>query len=200
MRCLLLVALAGTLALAPGVAAQSAEALRGRLDPASFAQVSALIDSAVATGAPLAPLVSKALEGSAKQAPTSAILAALRSLATQLRAARELLGTSALPAELEATAIALRSGVPRERIARLRSSWPDQPLTVALTVAADLVARGVPPADAIGAIETVAGRGGRDPAFEALRTRVVYDVGRGISPAASAAKRSQTVDINRGEP
>lgn len=180
--------------------AQQDEQLRARFDAAGYREIAGLLDSARALGLPAGPLASKALEGAAKRAPVPMILAAMRNLTRQLSEAQGELGRSAGAGELEAGAIALRAGVPRDGLARLRAAAPATDLTVALTVATDLTAHGVPPAEAAAAVETVARRGGRDPAFEALRSRVIYDVGRGLAPGTSAAQRARTLDIPRSAP
>jgi hypothetical protein len=65
---------------APPLAGQD-DRLARRLDAATHAQVSALLDSARLSGLPLEPLIDRALEGASKRAAGPLIIAAVRRLA-----------------------------------------------------------------------------------------------------------------------
>src|SRR6266481_3144402 len=122
-----------------------------RLDPDTRAAVAAVVDSAHGVGLPVEPIIQRALEGATKGAPGPRIVAAVRKLAVDLSIARAALGTSASQAELEAAVAALRAGATPEVIAHLRDARRP-PLTVALSVVADLFARGVPADSAAAAV------------------------------------------------
>jgi hypothetical protein len=177
-----LVALLGALALATRVAAQ--EPRLERLDSAARAPVAALLDSARAAGLPPEPLIQRALEGTTKGAPPDRVVAAVRRLATDLGRARDALGQSADPLELDAGAAALRAGASPAALAQLRRAR-HQPLMVPLAVLADLVASGVPPDSAAAAVLVLAGSA-RDADLVEFRRAVERDIALGASPAGAA--------------
>ena len=160
--------------------------LARRLDSATQAQVAAVLDSARSAGLPLEPLVDRALEGASKGAPGPRIAAAVRKLAADLTAARQALGGGAA-AELEAGASALRAGVTPDALAHLRESRPQQSLTVALAVLADLVARGVPADTA--SVFVLAIAAATDEQLVAFQRNVERDIALGAPPLAAAAVR-----------
>lgn len=172
-------------------ALQGAEAqdprLARRLDSATLAAVSGVVDSVRQQGLPLEPLVQRALEGAAKHAASGQIIAAVRHLARELGVAREALGASSSPAELSAAAGALRAGVRTSDLTQLRRRRA-QSLTVALATLADLVASGVPPDSAAAAVLAIAGSA-RDDQIADFRRAVQRDIALGAPPAAAAAVR-----------
>jgi len=176
---------------APGVpgARSPAERLAGRLDDATRGQVLAIVDSADRVGLPVEPLVDKALEGASKGAPGPRIVLALRTLAGELRVARQTLGGTASEPEIAAAAGALHIGVRPTELARLRLARGRQPLTVALGVLSDLVARGVPTDSATSAVLTLAEARIDDDDLVEFRRSVERDIALGAPPAAAAAVR-----------
>src|SRR5690349_19842138 len=106
---MILVVLCALFAITSRVHAQE-ERLETRLDAETHTAVMAVIDSARQAGLPTEPLVLKALEGASKQASGPRIIAAVQSLARELRESRTLLGASATPTELTAAAGALHAG------------------------------------------------------------------------------------------
>lgn len=177
-------------AAVPAVHAQSP--WQDRVDAATAAQVQAQLDSAVADGLPTTPLVSKTLEGAAKRAPSAGIIGAVRTLRVQMGTARLALGTAATADEIEAGALALRAGLTGDRLARYRSARPEGSVAFALAVTVDLIARGVPAADAAEAISRASSTR-RDTDLAILRDRVLYDIGRGTAPAASLQSRTSAL-------
>jgi hypothetical protein len=157
-----------------------------RLDTAARAAVAALVDSARQSGLPAEALIDRALEGAAKQAPAPRIIAALTTLLANLRGARGALGAAATTPELEAGASAIHLGVPPSALTRLRMIRSRQPLTIALSVMADLAARGVPPDSAAAAVLALASSL-RDDQFLAFRRSVERDIELGAPPAAAAS-------------
>lgn len=158
-----------------------------RVDSATRARVSAVIDSARVAGLPAEPLVQRALEGATKRATGDRIVAAVRRLAADLGRARDALGPASSAAELEAGAAALRAGARPAALAELRRARP-QALAVPLAVLADLVTTGVPPDSAVAAVLALAGTA-RDAELVEFRRAVERDIALGAPPAAAAAVR-----------
>jgi hypothetical protein len=179
------VALLAVLMVATRAAAQ--EPRLERVDPAARAPVAALLDSARATGLSTEPLIQRALEGTTKGAPADRVIAAVRRLVADLGRAREALGPSAAPPEIEAGAAALRAGAPPSVLTQLRVARRP-PLTMALAVLADLVASGVPADRAAAAVLTLASTA-RDADLLEFRRAVERDIALGAPPAAATAVR-----------
>jgi hypothetical protein len=177
VRCLTLSAL---LALPAAAQAQDGR-LTERLDAATAARVQQVVDSARRAGLPNEPLVQKALEGATLGASNDRIVAAVQSLHGQLRRARGALGGDASDAELTAAAGALRAGLEPAALQRLQSLRAGQPLVVPIAVLTDLVAEGVPPAEATRSVLDLARDGRPDDEFVALR-RQVQERGAGAEP------------------
>ena len=159
-----------------------------RLDEATRPIVVALIDSARAVGLPVNPLVERALEGAIKGAPGATIATAVRRLAADLGRARDALGSGASPAELDAGAAALRAGAGPDVLTLLQRARGHRPVTMALAVLTDLVARGVPIDTAAKAVLTLAAKA-RDEDLVDFRRAVERDIAIGAPPAAAASVR-----------
>ncbi|HEY7637621.1 MAG TPA: hypothetical protein VH763_18900 [Gemmatimonadales bacterium] len=160
------------LALSPVLLRAQDRRLSDRLDPATATSVQQLIDSARALKLPTEPLVQKALEGSTMGASGDRIRMAVEALFGQLGRAREALGTGASEAELTAGAGALRAGLAPASLAELHRLRYRQSLAVPIAVLADLVAEGVPAAQATREVFQLAREGRPDDEFVALRRRV----------------------------
>ena len=180
-------ALAAALAL-PRLARGQDPRLERRLEAETRTRVALIIDSARAAGLPVEPLVDKALEGASKRAAGDRIVAAVRSLAAELRAAREALGPGSTAAELDAGASALHTGVRPVDLSRLRDARQRLELTVPLAVLSDLVARGVP-TDSAAAFVLQLATVARDAEFVAFQRDVDRDIALGAPPVAAAAVR-----------
>lgn len=165
--------------------------LVARLGPATADEVQKVVDDAAAQGLPAAPLVSKALEGSAKHAAPERIVAAVRAQAVAMGESRAALGDSSSEAEIVAGAGALLAGVPRDSLARLRVLRPHQPLVVPLVVMADLVTRSVPAGAAAQAVLIASRARVRDSDLLDLRKRIENDIAGGALPAEAAIVRSR---------
>lgn len=160
--------LALLLAIPAPALAQDAR-LGERLDSATAAQVQQVVDSARRDGLPDEPLVQKALEGRTLGASGERILAAVHALHGQLRRAHAALGEDASDPELTAAASALRAGLEPAALRRLQSLRAGRPLVVPIAVLTDLVAEGVPPAEATRSVLDLARDGRPDDEFVALR-------------------------------
>jgi hypothetical protein len=159
-----------------------------RLDPETRSLVVTVVDSARAAGLPSEPLVQRALEGTTKGAPGTRIIVAVRRLAVDLGVARAALGTRASTPELEAAVAALRAGATPELLTRLRDVRRP-PLTMALSVLADLVASGVP-VDSAAAVVLALAPKARDADLVEFRRAVERDISLGAPPGAAAAVRA----------
>jgi hypothetical protein len=158
-----------------------------RLDPDTRSAVAAIVDSARGVGLPVEPIIQRALEGATKGAPSARIVAAVRRLTVDLGTARTALGSSATAAELEAAVAALRAGATPEVLAHLRDVRRP-PLTMALSVLADLVASGVPADSAAAAVLALAPKA-RDADLVEFRRAVERDIALGAPPAAATSVR-----------
>jgi len=183
-------ALLATMLVAGRAVAQQIDPRLKRLDAAARPAVAALVDSARAASLPTEALVQRALEGTTKRASGEVIVAAVRRLAVDLGRAREALGSTASPAELNAGAAALRAGASQTTLAELRHARRE-PLIVPLAVLADLVASGVPVDSAAAAVLALA-RQARDAELVEFRRAVERDIALGAPPAAATAAAATT--------
>lgn len=171
--------------------------LDGRLDARVRSDVERVVDSAYARGIPAEPLIDKALEGASKRGPSSdVIVPAVRALAVDLSRAGQVLGAKSVPGELLAGAAALRAGVDLKTLSKLRQDRPSQPLSVALGVLSDLIARGVPVSSATKSVLDLTKAGAADEQLVAFRRDVDHDVGLGASPAAAALLRKDALSLS----
>lgn len=164
-----------------------------RLDLETRSAVVSLVDSARAAGLPSEPLIQRALEGATKGAPGARIVAAVRRLATDLGTARTALGTRATVPELEAGVAALRAGASTDVLAQLRDVRRP-PLTMALSVLADLVASGVP-TDSATAVVLALAPNARDADLVEFRRAVERDISLGAPPGAAASVRALNTGV-----
>ena len=185
-RLIAMVALSAGL-LVPGLLAAQDPRLGRRLDSATLEAVAGVIDSARHEGLPIEPLVQRALKSAAKRAAAAQIVAAVKRLAQELALAREALGSSSSPAELDAAASALRAGVQVTDLTQLRQRRA-QSLTVALATLADLVTSGVPPDSAAAAVIALAASA-RDDEIAEFRRAVERDIALGAPPAVATSVR-----------
>lgn len=158
-----------------------------RLDPDTRTSVTAIVDSARGVGLPTEPLVQRALEGATKGAAGARIVTAVQRLAGDLGTARIALGARAATSELEAGVAALRAGARAQVLTNLRTARRG-PLTMALSVLADLVASGVPADSAAAAVLALAPNA-RDADLVDFRRAVERDIALGAPPVAAASVR-----------
>src|SRR5439155_4032803 len=119
--------------------------------------------------------------------PGARIIAAVRRLTLDLGTARTALGTDASSPELEAGVAALRAGATPQILTQLRTVRRP-PLTMALSVLADLVASGVPADSAAAAVLALAPKA-RDADLVEFRRAVERDIALGAPPAAATSIR-----------
>ncbi|MDH5805953.1 MAG: hypothetical protein OEZ54_12305 [Gemmatimonadota bacterium] len=168
----------------PSVSAAQENRLEGRLSDATRLEIDAVLDSVRTAGLPVEPLIDRALEGAAKRAPEDLIVRAVRRLWGELDTAKQAFGEAASTAELTAGAAAIRAGATQEDLAQLRALRPEQSVTMAAAVLADLVAVGVPADTAIVAVLALA-PAVSDSDYLAFRRNVEQDISLGASPSAA---------------
>jgi hypothetical protein len=145
--------------------------------------------------------VDKALEGEKKGADGNRIVTAVRGLSAELRSARGSLGSGASADEITAGANALHAGIPMRDLARLRAAAQHAGrtrVTLPLTVATDLVARGVPVATASDVVLSLARAGLRDSEFALFQRNVRLDIEHGADAATAAQTRARGAMLRAG--
>ena len=160
-----------------------------RFDSVTAYALRALLDSAAERGLPIAPLINRALEGSARKVGGVRILKAVRDFAAALAIAREALGTESTVAELEVGADALRAGVDARMLTAIRASRPSSSAVTPLVVMTDIVSRGVPPVTARDAVTAIARMPRSDDALLGLQVMVAKNAVRGPGMAVDALQR-----------
>ena len=174
-----------------------------RLSAATKSTVQSLIDSLIAERLPASALADKAAEGVLKGADDERILIAVRALAVRLRTSRSILGAIASADELAAAASALYAGTPAAAITRLaatrRARNPSLPLTVPLSVLAELSTQRVPADLALSSVDALLARGARESDLRAFRADVDRDIRQGVSPrdAAKAGVQRTLTGLDR---
>ena len=168
-----------------------------RLDPATASRVQGVVDSARQSRLPTEPLVQKALEGGTLGASGERIVAAVHTLHGQLRRAREALGRDANDAELTAAAGALRAGLEPSALRRLQSLRAGRPLVLPIAVLTDLVAEGVPAAEATRFVLDLARDNRPDDEFVALRRQVQRRDGAGTPIGRPALRPAADPPVER---
>jgi len=138
------------------------------------------------------------LEGMTKRANPDRIVAAVRTLSTDLRSARAALGPGAPEGDVIAGASALRAGANTETLERISGVRRKAGLSVPLAVLSDLVARGVPVDTAATVILHLAQGGATDADYTGLERGVARDIGAGAPPGAAAAIRAR-VAVTEGQ-
>jgi hypothetical protein len=184
---------AGRLALivVPSLLGAQDVRLASRLDAATSAAVTAVVDSARAAKLPTAPLVNKALEGAAKGSEGSKIVVAVRQLAERMGSSRQVLGSKSTPDEISAAASALDAGVSVRDLALLRSAAGKRPLTLPLAVLTDIIERNVPVPTASNLVLSLTRAGIPDGDFALFQRNVRFDIERGADPGTAASTRAR---------
>jgi len=144
-------------------------------------------------GVPREPLISKALEGVAKNATSATIRSAMSALQKRLARAHDLLGASATVDELSAGADALSVGVPGKTLKSMRDIAPRRSIAVELGVLTELVARHVSPKKASQMILDLMARGATGAQLTALNAAVQSDVAAGLTPEAALERHGRGI-------
>ncbi len=186
MKQLLVVALL----LAPTPLAGQSPRLTGRVPQPIVSAVVPLLDSARAAGLPTDLLEAKVLEGVTKGANADVIANAVRRLASDLGAARRLLGGGASAREIAAGAGALRAGFSGADLERIHAARGARDAAVAFEVATDLVASTVPVDTAARVVLRALTSGASDEQLAQLRMAVERDVANGVPAPVAASLRA----------
>jgi hypothetical protein len=190
MRPLLILLAAGL--LAGPVTAQDTR-LAGRIEAATLARITSLVEQAAARGLPTEPLVQKALEGASKGAAAAHIERAVRGLADRLEAARAQLGNAAPEAELVAAASALYVGVAPAALARLRALRPHDSLAMPLIALTFFVQRGVAVDASIRWVESMVSAKVAPDEMLKLQQMIESDVRAGAEARAASETRVEAL-------
>jgi hypothetical protein len=162
-------------------------------DDATRSVVMEQLSIAKARGVPREPLLSKALEGVAKNATSASIRSAMTALQKRLSKAHDLLGPSATIDELSAGADALYVGVPDKTITAMRNAAPRRSIAVELGVLTELVARHVSPKKASQMVLDLMARGATGAQLTALNAAVQSDVAAGLTPEAALERHGRGI-------
>lgn len=160
-----------------------------RFDSVTANTLRGLFEDAAEMGLPTRPLINRALEGAARRMSSERILKVVREHAAALSSARDVLGTASTEPELDAAAMALRSGIDESSLAAVRKSRPAGSAVTALVVLTDLVRLGVPRPEARDAVTSIARLPRSDDALLGLQSTVAKNAQRGPGMAVDALKR-----------
>jgi hypothetical protein len=184
----LLVALSGA-----SLGAQQDAQVTAIRDDATRSVVMEQLTIAKERGVPREPLLSKALEGVAKNATSASIRSAMSALQKRLSKAHDLLGPAATVDELSAGADALYVGVPDKTIILMRAAAPRRSIAVELGVLTELVARHVAPKKASQMVLDLMARGATGAQLTALNAAVQSDVAAGLTPEAALERHGRGI-------
>ncbi len=160
-----------------------------RFDSLTANALRSLFDEAAETGLPVRPLVNRALEGAARRMSGDRILRVVREHATALRTAKRALGERSTEDELEAGAIAVRSGLDERMLESVRNARPVGQAVVPLVVLTDIARRGVPATTARDAVQQLARSPRSDELLMGLQATVAKNAQRGPGMALDALNR-----------
>lgn len=154
-----------------------------------------LFEDAASLGLPTRPLINRALEGAARRMSSERILKVVREHAAALTSAKALMGPGSTEAELDAAAMALRSGIDESSLAAVRRSRPAGTAVTALVVLTDIVRRGVPRPEARDAVTSIARLPRSDETLLGLQNLVAKNAQRGPGMALDALKRYVRITV-----
>ena len=186
----------GALAFAASALAQQTadERLASRLDGDTRDQVVALVDSLKREGLPTEPIVDRALEGASKRADGALIVRVVRSFASHLRVARQVLGAGTSDREIIAGANALKAGIKTEELVRIRAAREGQRYAVAFDVLTGLKNRNVPNDTAVRVIGSLVKLAATDQQYVTLLDQVERAIAAGTQPALAASEQGVTIE------
>ena len=170
----------GSLAFATSALAQQTadERLAGRLGGDTRDQVVALVDSLKREGLPTEPI----------------IVRVVRSFASHLRVARQVLGAGTSDREIIAGANALKAGIKTEELVRIRAAREGQRYAVAFDVLTGLKNRNVPNDTAVRVIGSLVKLAATDQQYVTLLDQVERAIAAGTQPALAASEQGVTIE------
>ena len=183
--------------MASTAAAQDAT-LASRLDKPTFAAVTVIVDSARLAKIPTKPLIDRAFEGAAKGFDGPSITAAVKQLSARMGSAKSVLGPKTSADEIKTAAGAIEVGVSVRDLVRLRSASGKRPVTMPLTVLADLIGRQVPIPTATDLVLQLARSGVKDVDLSLYQRNVRSDIDRGADPTVAATTRARGLVLRTG--
>lgn len=186
----------GSFAFAASAHAQQPadDRLAGRLDGETRGQIVALVDSLKREGLPTEPIVDRALEGASKRADGVLIVKVVRSFASHLRVARQVLGAGSSDREIVAGANALKAGIKTEELAKIRAARDGQRYAVAFDVLTGLKNRNVPNDTAVRVISSLVKLAANDQQYVTLLDQVERSIAAGTQPALAASEQGVTIE------
>jgi hypothetical protein len=186
----------GSFAFAASALAQQPadDRLAGRLDGETRGQIVALVDSLKREGLPTEPIVDRALEGASKRADGALIVKVVRSFASHLRVARQVLGAGSSDREIVAGANALKAGIRTEELAKVRAARDGQRYAVAFDVLTGLKNRNVPNDTAVRVISSLVKLAAHDQQYVTLLDQVERSIAAGTQPALAASEQGATIE------
>jgi hypothetical protein len=162
------------------------------IDRETALRLTRIVDSARARGLPTEPIVAKISLGTLRHIPSERIIVAAQSLAARLEDARVALAPKPTATDIAAGGDALSvAGVTKAALQAVRSTSPNRPVAVPISVLAQLVASGVPAKRATEIVTELIKRGASNDQLMALGNNVNSDVGRGARAIASLDVRLQ---------
>lgn len=185
------VALVSILAtLFAGSAPGQSPRLRSRFDPATYATLQVIIDSARRAKLPTKLIEDNALEGASSGASGDTIISAVRHFTRQLGTARATLGSAATRDELRAAVGAIDARIPLGDLKRIRRAAPKRSITTALTVLSDVASRGVPVPTSSDLVVSLLSHNVKDADLLTFARWVKQDIEKGGNPRTAAAARA----------
>ena len=173
-----------------GSATAQSSRLKSRFDPATYATLQVIIDSAKKAKLPTKLIEDNALEGASSGASGDTIISTVRHFTKQLCVARATLGSAATPDELRAAVGAIDARIPLGDLRRIRRAAPKRSITTALTVLNDVAGRGVPVPTSSDLVVSLLSHNVKDADLLTFARWVKQDIEKGGNPSTAAAARA----------
>lgn len=172
--------------------------LQSRFDPATYATLQTIIDSAKKAKLPTRLIEDNALEGASAGASGDSIVIAVRQFTKELAMARGTLGPGASPDELRAAVSAIDARIPAGDLKRIRRAAPKRSITTALTVLSDIAGRGVPLPTSSDVVVSLLSHKVKDTDLLTFSRWVKQDIEKGGDPSTAATARANAFITNAG--
>jgi hypothetical protein len=164
--------------------------LQSRFDPATYAALQVIIDSAKKAKLPTKLIEDNALEGASSGASGDSIIIAVRQFTKELATASATLGPGASSDELRAAVSAIDARIPVGDLKRIRRAAPKRPITTALTVLSDIAGRGVPLPTSSDLVVSLLSHKVKDSDLLTFGRWVKQDIEKGGNPSTAAIARA----------
>jgi hypothetical protein len=170
-----------------------AGSLQSRFDPATYAALRGIIDSAKKARLPTKLIEDNALEGASSGTPGDSIIIAVRRFTKQLATASATLGPGASSDELRAAVSAIDARIPVGDLKRIRRAAPKRSITTALTVLSDIAGRGVPLPTSSDLVVSLLSHKVKDADLLTFGRWVKQDIEKGGNPSMAATARANAL-------